>query len=194
MLDSADQDGLVTFAVELPAGESALEIPFRPRIEVADAILDFPFLRDGQPACQIALVQPDDERVRHAAERIAVYFEYLTAAQIKPGATPSTLAQVEERARIPIVAYGEHDAGVATITLEIGGFDTESDGFATAFQLEDETGGLVLQIIGLDGAALDDAVLALLDALDERYPYLGTLSVGGPFYEKLGLGPSSVFE
>ena len=47
---------------------------------------------------------------------------------------------------------------------------------------------------GEDEDALNAAVEALLEVLDERYPYTGTLSVGGPFYEKLGLGPSSVFE
>jgi len=189
----SEQAGAEALArLDLPAGESVLEVDWVPRVVVEDreAIPDFPFLRDGQPACEI--VAPDDvpEGVRFAAERIAVYFEYWTAAQVKPGATPSTLMNVEERALIPVVTAPQEADRTPQIVVSIGEVEGPASG-RVAFSADPVS---TLLVIGEDADALNAVVLALLDVLDERYPYAGTLSVGGPFYEKLGLGPSSVFE
>lgn len=197
-IDATGLDGLAEAPGQLPEGASDLAIMFQPRITVENRawIDDFSFLADGRPACQIALMQPDDPGVRAAAERLSLYFEYWTAAQIRPGATPSTLATVEERARIPIVAFhGGRDPDLPTIMLAIGPAYNETDGHVNAYRREADGRVPMLEVVGEDGAALEEAVLALLDVLDERYPYAGTLypyaktlGAAGPLYEKAGVG------
>lgn len=193
---AAGADGLATFEAQLRAGEAALEIIFQPRITVENraAILRFPFLQDGEANCQIALTQPDDEQAQFAADRIRVYFEYWTAAQEKLGATPSTLSQVEDRARIPIVSMADRDPAVPTVMLAIGDAYNDTDGHVNAFGSR-ETGEItMLQVVGEDAAVLDDAVLALLEVLDEKYEYTGAFGARGGLYEKAGLEYPTVLE
>ena len=195
-LQATGADGLATFEAQLPEGESRLDILFQPRITVErrEAILRFPFLQDGQAACQIALMDPNDEEARLAADRIRAYFEYWTAAQQKFGATVSTLAQVEERARIPIVAMADRDPAAPTIMLSIGDAYNETDGHVNAFG-STETGEItMLEVVGEYGAALDDAVLALLGVLDAKYEYTGAFGSQGGIYDRAGLEYPTVLE
>jgi len=189
----------VSFAADLPErAPVAIEVDFVPQVVIADRAraLEFPFLQDGQPACSIVCADDADEEVKFAAERIAAYFEYWTAAQVKPGATAGTLSQVEERALIPMTPASQADQ--ATPMVAVGTYDsklchvpegTKSAGFV-AVRREPPA---VLDVAGRDSDAVNKAALALMKLLDEKYEYYGRMGGGDPLLQRAGVA-GEVFE
>jgi hypothetical protein len=110
-------------------------------------ILDFPFVKDGQPNCVIVLPEKATETQRHAAYRIQEYWHYWYARAVQP-ATEVLLPIVEgadqRRHQVHFVVNPDLSPQVATIRRD-------------------------LVIMAPNDEALLQTTLALLRALDTKY-------------------------
>ncbi len=182
----------LTMTADLPARAATLEIDITPHVMVLDreALLGFPFLANDRPACQIVHADDADEDTLFAAERIAAFFEYWTAAQVKPGATASTLANVEGRALIPVfpAASADPETPMVVVGRYGAGLCAPSGAADGAGRVRVRAGQPpVLEVSGRDAAAINDAAVALLNLLDEKYQYRGVMVSRHPLFERAGL-------
>jgi len=189
----------VSHAADLPARQQVtVEVDFIPQvvIERRAQVLDFPFLEGDQPGCSIVYPDEADEDVKFAAQRIAAYFEYWTAAQQKPGATAGTLAEVEGRALIPVLPASMAD--ITTPMVVVGTYDGElclvPEGLRSAGFVAARAGvPAVLDVVGRDGEAVNEAALALMKLLDEKYEHYGRMGAHDPLLQRAEVA-GEVFE
>jgi hypothetical protein len=152
--------------VELDA-TSRLEVTFESRLfALADRqLLDFPFVVDRRPACTIAISPQASALEREAAFRLQEYFRYWHGRAVKPSA----------RVLLPIGDQAAQPAG-RLVTLRV------QPGLKPRIAAE---GGNLL-VAAPNAAELKTAVMAMLRALDTKYPF-PDLMVGSPLNAKLGL-------
>lgn len=183
--------GAVQCEAALPAGAATVEIDLVPPVEIPrpEAIREFGFIDGGlHPAC--AIVIPDDapERIRFAAERLAAYFEYWTAAQRGWVNKPGLLAAVEGRALLPIVSASEAPAdGTPLVRLclrEAGDTGRRTSPAAARLVPGDPT---TLVIEGESAEAVHEATLAVLGILDGKYDFPGWLELTGEIFHAAGV-------
>ncbi len=112
-----------------------------------EAILDFPFTRDGEPNCTV-YVRPDaSETERLLAERLQLYFRYWYAQAVG-----------QEEECVILIAQGAPEAGPAVV-VQIG----EPEGKPV------QVDGEVLRVCAPDEARLREVFFKLLRALDTKY-------------------------
>ncbi|MCD6362148.1 MAG: hypothetical protein J7M38_14920, partial [Armatimonadetes bacterium] len=160
-----EEGGLVYARAPLSAGANSLALRWTPRITArnTDELLDFPFVADGKPNCNIVAAAEH----RNSATRVQHFFrEYYRWAVDNP-------ADV----RLPILTP-DRDTGGRRVWIGVEkdlpddlGLDLK--GCLAAFGVQGDT----VYAVAWDEDLLDDTVLALLETLDEAYPYWGHLAV-----------------
>jgi len=134
------------------------------------ALFNFPFVRDGKPACTILVPENAGPHIRGCAFRIQEYWRYWYGRALKPG----------RDVRIPIRTGAPPPAeSAAAVVLRI-------DAAATA-PGEVAIHGNRLVIQARNGAAIEKVVSRLLDALDRRHFFPDRIP-GSKLNNEVGLG------
>ncbi len=146
---AAQADGIATLRVRLSAG-ARLVAAFRSEtLALGEGdLLEYPFAKEGKPACAILLPPNAGDRERLAAFRVQEYFRYWHGRALRPGS----------EMLLPIREAGEGAAG-PVVRLQTG----------AGLKPRVSRKGQDLLLQAADGAALDATVLALLRALDTKY-------------------------
>ncbi len=187
-------DGAVEFDAALQA-HNTLVVASWPRVLIPDAqaVLDFPFMAEGEPDCTIVIPDDASEAERFAAERLAVYFDYYYRRQQHPSGVVWELDDVPGLEILVVAA----DAPAATGHVVMIGRSEDSLIAPHCVQLQETLAEAliarrpdgerdVLAIAGRSDAALAAAMDELVALLDERYPYCGVMG-DGEVYQKAEL-------
>jgi len=150
------------FTAEEPG---VLEIVLRSRWFQSDAqaLLDFPFIRDGQPACSIVIPEDAMEDEQYAAFRVQEYFRFWYSQPDRDG------KPMVEGPMIPIVrGIAPGPQIVLKRDLDLHQFEAEP----MPIRVEGDT-----LTIEHDLGAATRAVYALLGVLDRAHPFRGATPV-----------------
>ena len=174
-------EGTVQARMQVPA-RGELELLYAPRVALLaapEAIIDFPFLQNGQAHAVIELPQGATDQDVFTARRISAYFEWYFRRQTTEGERVRVwdLHDRGPEVALAVVEAGQAPAGVAVVKLQA------APGNA-AISADSRRQRLVLR--GADSEAREAAMLRLLGLLDRKYEYYGVL-FNSPAYDKAGL-------
>jgi len=167
-------DGAVQWSGVLPR-EGTLRVAWTPAVVVEAThgqIAEFPFI-EGDALSTVVLPADPTERDRYLAEHMSVYFDYWQRRQEKPEVQVSSLVEVEPGPRLPVVEAAQDVAGPLIV-------------FEEAPRPVVRLDGQVLIVAGPDDEGREQAMLRLMELMDERYQHFGAFPEH-PMYAKAGM-------
>ncbi len=167
-------DGAARWEGVLPR-DGSLRVTWTPAVTVEatrEQIAEFPFV-EGDALAAVVLPTNPTERDRYLAEHMSVYFDYWQRRQEKPEVQVSSLAEVEPGPRLPVVEALPEGAGPRIV-------------FAEAPRPVVRLDGEALSVAGPDDEGREQAMLRLMELMDERYSHFGAFPEH-PMFAKAGM-------